>query len=514
MNVALLHYHLNPGGVTRVMANHLLALDLACPAGERIRVAILFDGQKQGWPDDVDAQLQNVDVTYLPVQELAYDVDDRPDPDALAAALTQAFADADFPAGETIIHAHNHALGKNASLPGALARLAEQGTPLLLQVHDFAEDFRPRNYGHLRAALGSEGLSVRLYPQGTQVHYAALNRRDQDALRTLGVAEDRLHFLPNPVPPLPERPPREEARAALERAFGIGADQPYVLYPVRGIRRKNLGEFVLLSQVLQRQQPDVFFGLTLAPLNPHERRFYDRWAEVVRQHNLPCHLETGGEGGLTFAQNLAAADRIVTTSVAEGFGMVYLEAWLADRLLVGRNLPEITADFDASGLKLDQLYDHLFVPIDWIGRDAYARALGEAWTTLCSVYGRPEPSREQLDAAVEGHLQGESIDFGDLNEAQQESVIERLAGDPAASDQLFELNPSLGSFTEEPKEIVAANREVVEREYALTPSGERLISIYSDVLGSERQARLTGPDDGDRLLELFLDGRRIRLIRD
>ncbi|MEW4531218.1 hypothetical protein [Maioricimonas sp. JC845] len=514
MNIAILHYHLNPGGVTRVIANHLLALDQACPAGERLRVAILFDGQQAGWPDDVDGQLAHVDVAYLPVDRLAYDKDDRPDAGALAAALKQALDGAGFAAGETVLHVHNHALGKNASLPGALTQLAEGGYALLLQVHDFAEDFRPRNYGHLRAALGAEGLADRLYPQGNQVHYAALNHRDQNALRTLGVAEDRLHFLPNPVPPLPERPSRDAARAALQRAFGVEPDRPYLLYPVRGIRRKNVGELVLLSQVLQRVQPDVFFGLTLAPLNPHEKKFYDRWVAVARQHDLPCHLETGGAGGLTFPENLAAADRIITTSVAEGFGMVYLEAWLADRLLVGRNLPEITADFAASGLELNRLYDRLMVPVDWVGRDDYAGSLTEAYAGLCTVYGRPAPSQEQLDAALTAHLYGDAVDFGDLNERQQEAVIARLAADPSAGDELLERNPGLATMLDEPADVVAANHHVVEQEYALRPSGERLLSIYGTVLSSERQASLAGPSAGERLLDLFLDGERIRLIRD
>ena len=47
----------------------------------------------------------------------------------------------------------------------------------------------------------------------------------------------------------------------------------------------------------------------------------------------------GAPGGLEFFENLAAADAVATTSLAEGFGMVFLEAWLAGRPLVGRDLP-------------------------------------------------------------------------------------------------------------------------------------------------------------------------------
>ena len=42
---------------------------------------------------------------------------------------------------------------------------------------------------------------------------------------------------------------------------------------------------------------------------------------------------------------MASAHRLVTTSVAEGFGLAFLEPWLFGKGLLGRNLPEITVDF-------------------------------------------------------------------------------------------------------------------------------------------------------------------------
>ncbi len=60
---------------------------------------------------------------------------------------------------------------------------------------------------------------------------------------------------------------------------------------------------------------------------------------------------------------IAKADALITTSVAEGFGLAFLEPWLASKPLVGRNLPEITADFAEHGLDLSALYNCLPVPL-------------------------------------------------------------------------------------------------------------------------------------------------------
>ena len=56
MNIAIVHYHLNRGGVTQVVRNHLLALDAVSDPDQRIRTAILFGGRKQGWNNDLPEQ--------------------------------------------------------------------------------------------------------------------------------------------------------------------------------------------------------------------------------------------------------------------------------------------------------------------------------------------------------------------------------------------------------------------------------------------------------------------------
>ena len=42
---------------------------------------------------------------------------------------------------------------------------------------------------------------------------------------------------------------------------------------------------------------------------------------------------------------VAHAKAIVSTSVAEGFGLGFLEPWIFGKGLCGRDIPEITSDF-------------------------------------------------------------------------------------------------------------------------------------------------------------------------
>ncbi len=512
MNVAILHYHLNRGGVSRVIVNQLAALDAVTPAGQTCRVAILHGGRADGWPDALAAELKRIDLSIQAVSGLDYDDRAVAAPQPLADRLQQVLDRIGFAPDNALLHVHNHSLGKNASFPGAVTMLADRGYGLLLQVHDFAEDFRPHNYRLLRDAFGDDNVQAIQLPQAPHIHYAVLNRRDEKILHSAGIAPERLHWLPNPVPALGPRPDRDAARDKLAVTCGITPSEMYLLYPVRGIRRKNLGELLLFSAIAGQ---GVHPAVTLAPLNPRERAYYDRWESLATELRLPCHFDTGSEAKLTFAENLAAADRIVTTSVAEGFGMVFLEAWLAGRELVGRDLPEITADFRDAGLDLEGLYPRIDVPVDWIGEDVFRSTFRAAYDAVSKSYGRPAIDDEQFEHAVQSKIVNGNVDFADLDEEFQEHVIRRIATNSADGDRLLGDNPWLDRAVDadfKPDQgRIHQNAQLIESQYSVSVSGLRLRELYQKVLSSPRGAvsrSCTGS-----LLDRFLDPQRFRSIR-
>ncbi|TWT93382.1 Phosphoglycolate phosphatase [Botrimarina colliarenosi] len=468
MQLAILHHHLNRGGVTSVIVNQLRAL-ATLPAAERPerperpeRVVVLYDGQRDGWPE---TSPEGFPIELVIEPALAYDrAAAAADPAGLAATLAARLAENGLTADTTLLQVHNHALGKNVSLPGALRRLADGGWRMLLQVHDFAEDNRPDNYRHLQVSLSEsdpDRLGGLLYPQAPGVHYATLTERDADLFRAAGVAAERLHTLPNPVSEFSGMPPREEARSRVLPALGLPKDAQLVVYPVRGIRRKNLGEMLLLSALAPE---GTYFAVTLRPKNPAEAASFDRWRRLADSLDLPCCFDTGGpkeQGGYgcDFLETLAAADAIVTTSVAEGFGMVFLEAWLAGKPLIGRDLPEITREFKAAGMRFRSLWAELRA----------AESLENDFARLTAT--------EQAEVIQATRRPTVPLDLG----------IEAAAGD------------------------IAANAAVVREHYNTESIGRRLKVVFSAVLAD--RGGLAGDFHGEAIVEHFADPVRQSPVR-
>ncbi len=509
MNLAILHYHLQSGGVTRVIENHLRALCVDGSSNNAFSVLLLFGGRKDGWAADFESKLSGIDLKLCPVAGLDYDLLSAADQSSLYQNIRSCLNQHGFSPAETLLHVHNHGLGKNAAFPRALCRLAKDGYRLLLQIHDFAEDFRPANYRELTKTFTPEERSTLLYPQAGQIHYAVLNRRDFQVLESAGVSRECLQFLPNPVPEIGDLPDQHAARRRLAMKRGLPLELPLYLYPVRGIRRKNVGEMLLWAAAHRDQSA---FGMTLAPQNPRERPGYERWQHFATERGLPCWWELGGSGGVDFRGNLAAADAILTTSVAEGFGMVFLEAWLADRELRGRNLPHITADFVEEGVQFPALYDRLNLPTGWIGKPAYAQALAETIHPLTEAYQLPPAGPAEIEQLVESRCAQETIDFGDLNEALQAEIIRRVQAEESARAELLHINPQLNSHWTTSPNLIARNGRIIRKAYSLAGSKNRLLSIYRQLQQSpvDEVKPLAGTEN---ILASFLNLEELRMIR-
>lgn len=522
MKLAILHYHLNRGGVSQAILNHLHSL-ATLPADQRPEeVALLYSGRKEDWPASVWRRSEwehdpPFDVRLLAIPELEYDSSIHCEGQTLADAISQMLTGIGMTPDTTIVHSHNFSLGKNASLPDALRVLAKHGYRQLLQVHDFAEDFRPSNYRHLMRATGSQRpaeLAERLYPSAEGMHYATLNGRDHKILLGAGVDPERLHLLSNPVIEFHGLPPRDEARPRVCKQLGVSDQTRLVIYPVRGIRRKNIGELLLYSAL---SGPEVCHAVTLAPANPAERISFDDWCELAEELSLPCQLGIGDppsrQGrGVEFYDALSASDEVITTSVAEGFGMVFLEAWLVDRPLIGRNLGRITSDFTAHGLRLEGLSDQLLVPGDWFDLAAAREEVLDLHRWACRDFGMPAPETPPEDWSY-----GPDVDFASLPRRFQAEVIRHAAANPEqARASMEELNPGLAerlSGAAAERQPVHANAECVRKQFSPQAVGRRLAEIYSGVLSDAAGGEVGSLPDGEHILRSFLRLDRLHPVR-
>ncbi len=515
MQIAIIHYHLNPGGVTQVIANHLQSLDLALDDNRNCRVAIFHGGETKDWNPPCLKSLRNIKVSIHSVAALGYDAwpEEQPDSTGLSDDLHRRLAEIGFDPAGTVIHVHNHSLGKNISLPGALHKLAASGYPLLLQIHDFAEDFRPEQYARISKAISASQrgpVADFLYPQASHIHYAVLNGRDCKVLAQSGVAVDRLHELPNPIVEFEQLRADNKSQNIVKKDLGIPVDTPLVLFPVRGIRRKNIGELLMWSALMRTK---AFFGVTLAPNNVAELPAYNRWKGMTKEAGLRCIFELGAK--LSFQESLAAADALITTSVAEGCGMVFLEAQLAGHSLLGRKLPEITDEFEQNHIDLSFLYDRFAIPIDLIGRDHLRQQIVVAYQKTISAFDRKSYNDSELMDSFDRLIADGTIDFAMLTPEIQSRLILEASNSEQYCEKLLEENPLISVAQDRITEsqIVSKNAKAVRAHYCPLSCGQRLQEMYRRLLVVDREEAVAVLARCDELLDFFLEIERFRPVR-
>ncbi len=475
--VAIVHYHLRPGGVTTVIARAAAIL-----AEQGMRAAVLSgDAPPPDWPTGLCRQVEGLDYASHVTA------------DGLCANL-RAVARAALGGAPDVWHVHNHAIGKSAVLPLALERLAGAHERLLLQIHDFAEDGRPGNYRLLLEQAGGGDparLGRCLYPQAPHVHYAVLSSRDRAALVAAGTPVERVHVLGNPVFFGGEPP-----------AARLPSSPPLFVYPTRAIRRKNVGEFLLWALLADA---GTRWATTLAPTSPVDRAPYERWVAWALGRGLAVEFGVGAAVPAPITELLGDATGVVSTSIAEGFGLSFLEPWLLERPVLGRDIPEVTCDFKQAGVDLAHLYARLDVPLAWVGESALREACRRGLEVQYAAYERALPAGavEQTWADI---VRGDAVDFGRLDEALQARVLEPLLRD---AGRRRELRPAL--LAQPAPGVLARNAAAVAAGYGRAAYGARLAQAYAAVAGAA-----PGPVTGlsvDRLLDNFLGPARLALLR-
>jgi len=437
MKIAFLHYHLKTGGVTTVIRQQVKALQGSCDM-----LAITGTFPEKDFPAPI-AQIPG----------LAYDSDGTVglDPHDTADAVWEAIR-TQWESGCDVLHVHNPTLAKNQHLLQILKALQGKGIRLFLQIHDFSEDGRP-------GAYFSES-----YPK--DCHYGVINSRDYRILQRAGLRSGGLHLLPNTVPSIPRG-------RRLEKA-----EDRHILYPIRAIRRKNLGEAILLSQLLTDRLP---LCMTQPPNSPADVPGYEFWKGYTADHRINVVFEAGLRED--FADLVSSARFMVTTSITEGFGFSFLEPWTAGKYLWGRKLPDICADFERNGILLDHLYSRIDIPLDWIDENAFQKDWETCFTAACRNFGRS--GHPDLASAGYNHIaRNGCVDLGLLSEPFQEQVLSTILDREGAKRQLFHMNPGfrLPERGDGMRRLIDRNRTAVHQHYNEALYRTNLMGIYNAVI--------------------------------
>jgi len=463
MKIGFVHYHLKTGGVTTVLKQQIEAIQSSCDV-----LTITGEAPARPFPGPVAC-----------VPGLGYD---RPgtspfNPEAVADAVVSTIRQ-QWPGGCDLLHIHNPLLAKNRQFLKILAALQQRGLTLLLQIHDMAEDGRPSAY--FKDA----------YP--ADCHYAVINSRDFHLLRQAGLQNNGIHLLYNNIDPLPHKASR-------------WSQKPCVLYPIRAIRRKNIGEAILVSLFLKG---DETLAITLPPHSAADMPSYSRWKGLVADNQLRVLFDVGQRHD--FGELVGAARFLITTSITEGFGFSFLEPWPAGKVLWGRSLPDICRDFESNGVDLGHLYTRLAIPLKWIDHDLFCAHWRTAVADACALFDHPLAAR-RIDRALERISADQTIDFGLLHEKFQQEVIARVVAHKPSSEALIAHNPFLGHPGQVPNAqgLVAKNRAAVLEHYAGRGYTDRLLKTYRHVAGTPVKQHI----DKSMLIDQFLDLNTFSLLK-
>lgn len=437
LKIAFIHYHLKTGGVTTVLKQQVDAIIDTCEL-----LVLTGDPPESPLPCDV-----------VHISGLGYDIFNRNpmEPERVASAIIEAIH-LKWRNGCDLVHIHNPTLKKNANFLKILNVLKDRGLRLFLQIHDFAEDGRPLSY-----------FAEEEYIENC--HYGVINSRDYNILLKTGLKKEGLHKIFNTTTPF---------------SFGTKdiISKNYILYPIRAIRRKNIGEAILLSLFFKKNASLV---ITLPPNSPADIISYEEWKSFVIENDLNVIFEAG----LTheFSDLVLSSDFLITTSIAEGFGFSFLEPWTAKKYLWGRKLPDICQDFEQNSIRLNHLYTRIDVPMDWVDKDT----LFYTWTAgiqkISSMF-KVAIDELSIKTAYEKATQNDLIDFGLLNEPFQKKIISTVLSADSNRKKLIRLNPFLsnpGSVSNK-DELIQNNMEAVLFNYNPPKYREQLLGTYTKVV--------------------------------
>lgn len=464
MKIAFIHYHLKTGGVTTVLKQQVEALREECEvlvlSGELPDIS--FPADSVHIPGlGYDSQSQKI---YKP-EEVADDI--------IKAVFSR------WNNGCDVLHVHNPMLAKNINFLKILKALQKSGIKLFLQIHDFAEDGRPLSY------FSEEYVS--------DCHYGIINSRDYNILLKAGLKKQGLHKIFNTIKPIDS----DKKESCIKN---------YVLYPIRAIRRKNIGEAILLSLFFRSNE---ILTITLPPNSMYDIISYAGWKNFVKKNNLNVEFEAGLKKD--FSELMLSAKFIITTSITEGFGFSFLEPWTAKKILWGRKLPDICHDFEKNGIALDHLYDRLLIPLEWIGKYEFYGIWKTCILRNCSFFNF-KINEEEIQKSFTKITGNNNIDFGLLYEPFQKQIISHVLSSKNKAKKLIKLNPYLSrpanSLLNNNK-LIQNNMNAVLNNYNKTTYRKNLLKIYSKIINNPVHHRL----DKNILLSEFINFEQFSLLK-
>jgi hypothetical protein len=350
-NLYIFHYHYIKGGVSTVVRNIVKSLK------DEYKIT-LFGSKKMGI-DGIEEVLSYKNVDFIDFPELRYIYYDSTDyktflelKESIKTKLNN------YHDEKAIYWAHNYNLGKNPAFTEAFKEfITTKNIPTIIQIHDFPECARWENYSFIRTFINSS-----MYPIKKNIQYATINFSDYNRLIKCGIPSENAFYLPNAVEFTKNKDKiddidKDEVINKLKKlGYNVDPTNKNILYPTRTIRRKNILEAVLINRLYGKSNL-----LVTLPANSDKERPYEKVVkETFESEKVKGAWAISAKDPSLFPYILNISDLFFSSSVLEGFGMIYLESKFNEKNFLTRKL-DVIEDF--KNIKEISYYDRFLVSL-------------------------------------------------------------------------------------------------------------------------------------------------------
>ncbi|MCF6335017.1 MAG: hypothetical protein L3J12_04690, partial [Spirochaetales bacterium] len=445
MRIIVFHYHFLPGGVTQVVKLSAAASIRYNPSIEGIT---LVSGNRRNLTElaseiehclkELGIENTDIDTAVLPEIDYLSNLERYPDPGVIASALENNFA------GD-LWWIHNYHIGKNPFFTEALLRTAAERPEqkMVFQIHDFPEEARYSNLEQIRKYLNSP-----LYPAASNIKYVTINSRDREYLTNAGIPKSMVFLLNNPVEEPKPRATDEESEKNRKKINKILTntsrsfinDAPFMVYPVRAIRRKNILEAGLITKC---SRVPVNLLVTLPGVSKTEKEYSSLVDDCFREKLIPGSSGIGSiaeKNQISFLEIINSGSLVISSSLQEGFGYLFINSLQWEKPLLARNL-RILDDFrEIFQTNEHYFYERIMIPLDSHKRKILKTKYREKIKKLKTYLGFT--ITEKLSESVDFMLKQEAIDFSYLSPLLQRDFLRDIS-DPELLKTTQKLNSTI-----------------------------------------------------------------------
>ncbi|PNR95840.1 hypothetical protein [Petrotoga sp. 9PWA.NaAc.5.4] len=493
--IYIFHYHYLRGGVTTVVKNIVRAL--------KDKYDFTLFGSKKMGIEGIEDILTYDNVNFVDFPELSYIYPEQTDKktfnelkDSISKKLNKIYD------SNAIFWVHNYHLGKNPAFTDALIDFITKNNYVstILQIHDFPECARWENYDFVK-----KHVNLSLYPVKNNIVYTTINLSDYERLLKSGIPEENLFYLPNAA----EFKKSEDTSKTVDKNnvikilqnlnFNVKNDFLNFLYPTRTLRRKNILEAILINRLYGKSNL-----LITLPANSDKERPYEKVVkETFKSEKIAGAWAISAKDPTLFPYILEISDLFFSSSVLEGFGMIYLESKFNHKNFFTRKL-EVVKDF--KNISKISYYDGFYVPLSKKEKSF----LKNQYQNLITNIPIDNSYKELLKEDLQNIFSQEFVDFSFLSvDLQKEYCLkeeEKLHKIKEINKEIFEKIDKL-IFNKNIDQGININ------EFSIEAYAKKIMSLISKIQDSkDKSIEKINKEIDENILKSFLKLENIRLL--